>query len=122
GLARSDGPQIARRAAGAGLPRPAGEAGRLLDLEPLLLEVELALDAAHHVGTDPPLVAEPYQLGALRGVDLVHEPLIGERALLDAVRVRAVELAGPGREAPLPESVESTDPLERLIARPLLSL
>jgi putative oxidoreductase len=49
-----------------------------LDLEPRLLEVELALNPAHHVGADLAGVAKADQLPALGGVDLVHHPLVGE--------------------------------------------
>ncbi len=81
---------VRRRRLAIGLARvylgPPHDPPGYLDLEPLLLEVELALDPAHHVGADLALVAQPDQLRALDGVDLVHQSLVGERALLDAVR------------------------------------
>src|SRR5919198_2416108 len=93
---------------------------KVLDLQPRLLQVELAFDAAHHVRADLACVAKPDQLLALCGVDLVHHPLVGEGSLLDPIRV--LDLPRPHLEAPLAELVEGADSLDRPVAGPLLAL
>ena len=89
------------------------------DLEPRLLEVELALDAAHDLARDLAAVAQPDQRLALGGVDLVHHPLVEQRALLEPVLV--LDLARADLEAPLAELVEPADPLDGAVAGPVLA-
>src|SRR5215218_2014352 len=90
------------------------------NLEPRLLQVELALDPAHHLARDLTAVPEPDERLPLGGVDLVHQALIEERALLDAVVVR--DLARADLEAPLAELVQPADSLHGALARPIRGL
>src|SRR4249919_2541762 len=89
-----------------------------LDLQPGLLQVELALDASHHIGADLASVAKPDELLALGGEDLVHQPLVGERTLLDPVLV--LDLPGAHFEAPLAVLVQTADSLDGSVAGPVL--
>src|SRR5215216_2829390 len=94
--------------------------GQSSDLQPRLLQVELALDPPHHLGADLASVPKPDELLALGGVDLVHHPLVGAGALLDPVAV--LDLPRSHLEAPLAEAVEGADSLDGPIAGPLLAL
>src|SRR5919109_14213 len=60
--------------------------GRLAP-QPRLLKVEPAPPPPHHIGADLARVPKPDELLALRGVDLVRHPLVGEGPLLDPIRV-----------------------------------
>ena len=78
------------------------EPGRLraprLDLEPLVLQVELALEPVHDVVGDRALVAQPHDRGALRLEHLAHDRLVGDRAVLEAL---VLDLARARRQPPL---------------------
>ena len=66
------------------------------------------------------LLRSPTSALALGGVDLVHHPLVGERALLEPVLV--LDLPRPDLEAPLAELVEPADALDGAVAGPVLLL
>lgn len=72
-----------------------------LDLEPRLLEVEVALEAVHDLIGDPAVVPQLGQLIALSDEEEVHHPLVGPRAVLDTV---ILGLSDPHGEAPVADS------------------
>ena len=84
-----------------GAQRPADAAMRALrrrgwlDLEAGVLEVEVSLDAVHHIVADHALVAELDDGAALGLEQLAHQPLVGKGAVLVAV----LDLAGPSLQA-----------------------
>src|SRR4051812_21150528 len=85
-------------------------------LQARLLQVDLALDAAQDVAGDLAPVAELDERVALGGIDLVHHPLVAQRALLDAavaVAIVVVQLARSDLEAPHAELVQAADALDR---------
>src|SRR5439155_6675557 len=88
-----------------------------LDLQARVLEVEVALDAVHRLVVDPPLAAQLDDRLALGVQDLSPQPLPGQRLLLDAAVVVAVEAGG---EAAPAELVLSAHPLQAGLAHPLL--
>src|SRR5918998_5409696 len=61
------------------------------DLQARLFEVEVALDAVHHLVADAALVAKSDQGGALRAEQLSRKTLEGGRTVLEAAVVVAVE-------------------------------
>src|SRR3954454_20229351 len=97
----------------------AGESRRpRLDLEPRVLEVEVALDPVHDVLVDRALVAQRHHGGPLGLERLTTDALVLLRARLVVLAVGpAVE---PGAEAPRPVLVQGPHPLDRVVERPLL--
>src|SRR4051795_9844141 len=91
---------------------------RASDLEPLVLEVELALDAVHDVVGDRAVVAQPDDRAPLRLEHLADEALVGGRAVLVAV---VLDLAGARLEPAAAVVVETGHALDRVVARPLLA-
>src|SRR6266542_3344985 len=75
-----------------------------LDVEPRVLEVEIALDAVHHLVVDPSLAAQLDDRLTLGVEQLAAQPLVVQGTLLDHPVVLVVE-AGP--EAALAELVEA---------------
>src|SRR5262245_29410987 len=86
------------------------------DLQAGVLQVELALDAVHHVGADRALVAEPDDGPALGLEQLPDQALVGLRPVLDAV---VLQLPGAGLEAPAAELVQAVQPLHGVVAGPV---
>src|SRR3954464_6194672 len=91
---------------------------RASDLEPLVLEVELALDAVHDVVGDRAVVAQGDDRPPLGLEHLADEPLVGGRAVLVAV---VLDLAGARLQPPAAVVVEAGHALDRVVARPLLA-
>src|ERR687886_968441 len=87
------------------------------DLEPLVLEVELALDPVHDVVRDRAVVAQPNDRAPLRVEHLADDPLVGGRAVLVAV---VLDLAGARLEPPAAVVVGPRHAVDRVLARPLL--
>jgi hypothetical protein len=89
-----------------------------LDLEPGVLQVEVPLDAVHHLVADLALVAKQHDLAALGLQQLADQPLVGQRAILGPV---VVQLAAAGFQPPAAELVQPPHPLDGVVARPLLA-
>src|SRR5262249_2469349 len=87
------------------------------DLEPLVLEVELALDAVHHVVGDRAVVAQRDDRRPLGLEHLPHEPLVGRRAVLVAI---VLDLPGARLQPAAAVVVEAGHPLDRVVAGPVL--
>src|SRR3712207_2365117 len=86
------------------------------DLQARLFEVEVALDAVHHLVAYAALVAELDQGPALRPEQLPHKALVGGGAFLDPVHVAE----DAGFEAAAAVVVEAAHPLGRVLAHPVL--
>src|SRR4029077_11096817 len=83
-----------------------------LGVQPGDLEIEIVLDAAHHLVADLPRVAQLDDRMTLGLQQLATQPLVLERPLLDlAVPVRV----DPRREAVDPEPVRTTEALGRVV-------
>src|SRR3954453_18412278 len=89
---------------------------RASDLEPLVLEVELALDAVHDVVGDRAVVAQPDDRAPLRLEHLADEALVGGRAVFVAV---VLDLAGARLEPAAAVVVEAPAAPDPAAARPL---
>src|SRR4051794_6473490 len=90
---------------------------RASDLQPLVLEVELALDAVHDVVGDGPGVAQLPDGLALRVQHLADQALVGLRAVLEPV---VGNPAGARLQPPGAVPVQAAHPLDRVLAGPLL--
>src|SRR3954469_11373335 len=87
------------------------------DLQPRLLQVELAQDAVHPLVRQVAVAAHPHERVALRAEDELHHLLVGDRAVLVAV---VLDLPGARRQAALAVLVHGAHALDRLVAGPLL--
>src|SRR5215207_11110200 len=89
-----------------------------LDLQPGVLQVELALDPVHDVVADRPLVAEPDDGLALGLQQLADQALVGQGAVLGAV---VLPDAGARLEAPAAELEQAVQPGHGVVAGPVLA-
>src|SRR5215213_4459366 len=86
-------------------------------LQPRLLEVQLALDPPAHFVADLALVAHGQELLALRVEQLVHQPPVRVRALLELDPISV----GRGAEPLSPVVVHPPHPLDGVVARPAVA-
>lgn len=93
-----------------------------LDLEPLVLEVELALQPVHDLVGDLARVSELDDDPALGLQHFADRALVDARAFLQVLLVfgerSAVQTAGPLCESSAPKVVEPDHPLDRVVAGP----
>ncbi len=95
----------------------AGEDARGLDVEPLVLEIEVALHPAHDVVVDAAFQPEPAELLPLGLEQLAAQPLVAQGLVFD----RAVALRVEPRPEPVPaEAVQAAHPLGRVRVDPVL--
>src|SRR3954447_11232216 len=87
-------------------------------LEPRVLEVEVALEAAHDLVVDLPHVAQADDLRALGLEHLAPQALVGVGLLVDRSVVVVVEAR---REAPDAEVVQAAHAVRAVVAHPILT-
>src|SRR5215217_4528377 len=87
------------------------------DLQPGVLQVELALDPVHHVVADLALVAQDDDRPALGLEQLPDQALVGQRPVLGPV---ILPDPGPFLETPAAELVQVVQPLHGVLAGPVL--
>src|SRR5262249_57249105 len=97
-----------RAGAGGAGPRAESEAGEGLDVEPGVLEVEVALEPVHDLVRDPALVAQGDDRGALGLEQLAAGALVRHRAFLDRAVVAVIEA---GAKPVLAELLRAPEPL-----------
>src|SRR5437660_1318907 len=107
---RAMAPRIGRRARRVITDDHSRACRHLSDLQPGLLEIELAQDPVHRLIRELAFASHPQQRLALRAKHDLQCPLIGERLVLVPV---VLDLAGAGREPALAVLVEPAQPLDR---------
>ena len=90
-----------------------------LDVEPRVLEIEVAVQPSLDVGADHPVTPEVDELRPLGVEQLAAQPLITQRLFLDGAVVVPVETR---REPVAAEPVEAAQTLGRVVAHPVLAL